>query len=324
MTGDALWRALGTRSDRAAGGSCTKGVLAVALAVAAVAAAPRETEACSACGCTLSSDWAAQGFATGSGFRLDLRFDYLNQDELRSGTGTVDRSSITFPNDREIQQKTINRNVSLAFDYSPDAAWGVNIQVPFLDRYHTTIAPGDTEISTSDFSRIGDARIIGRYQGFFPDHATGVQLGVKIATGTFDENFASGPQAGTPVDRGLQPGTGTTDVILGAYHYGSLAPRWSYFAQAVVEQPFGSRDGFKPGTALNVNLGARWAATRGIVPQIQLNVRAEGRETGPNADTPNSGATLAYLGPGITVSVVRGVQAFGFVQFPVYQNVNGY
>jgi len=323
-TGIAECRAPGPGSPLPLAGLARRGVLGLAVAVAAVTATPRESQACSACGCTLSSDWAAQGFATGSGFRLDLRFDVLNQDQLRSGSGTVNRSSITVPNDQEIQQKTINRNVALALDYSPDAAWGVTVLLPFLDRYHTTIAPGDTEISGSDFRRLGDVRIIGRYQGFSPDHTIGVQLGVKLATGAFDENFDSGPQAGTPLDRGLQPGTGTTDLILGVYHYGALGPSWSYFAQATVEQPLGSRDGFKPGEALNVNLGVRWTASRAVVPQIQLNVRAEGRETGPNADTPNSGATLGYLGPGISVDVARGVQAFGFVQVPVYQNVNGY
>ena len=284
----------------------------------------RAVQACSSCGCTLSSDWVAQGYAAGAGFRLDLRFDYFNQNELRSGTASVNRSAIALPASREIQQETINRNVSLGIDYSPNAEWGVSLLVPFFARYHTTIAAGDTEVSTSDFRRAGDVRVLGRYQGFSPDHTIGVQVGLKLATGSFTETFSTGPQAGTPLDRGLQPGTGTTDLLLGAYHYGVLGRRWSYFVQALLQQPLDDREGYRPGTAVTANLGVRLAPAARVVPQLQLSFHAEGRESGPNADVANSGAVLAYLGPGVTVGVTRGITAFGFVQIPVYQNVNGY
>lgn len=288
------------------------------------AAASRLAGACSSCGCILATDWVAQGFAAASGFRLDLRFDAFDQDQLRSGTGTVNRGAITLPTDREIQRETVNRNLALALDYSPDASWGVNVQVPFFDRDHATVAPGDSAFSTSRFRRVGDVRVAGRYQGFSADHTTGVQVGLKLATGAFDERFAGGPQAGAPLDRGLQPGTGTTDVLLGAYHYGALGRRWTYFVQATAQQPLGRREGFRPGAGLNVDLGVRHTGNRTVVPQIQLDVRAEGRESGPNADAANSGATLAYLGPGVTVRVGPSAQAFAFVEVPVYQNVNGY
>ena len=48
---------------------------------------------CSACGCTLSSDWASQGLAATGGWRADFRFDYFNQDQLRSGTDSVPRNT---------------------------------------------------------------------------------------------------------------------------------------------------------------------------------------------------------------------------------------
>ena len=123
---------------------------AAALLSAAISAVPLPALACSSCGCTLSSDWSSQGIApSGEGFRVDFRFDYFDQDQLRSGTGSVDRGSLAIPNEQEIQQQTINRNYALGIDYSPNEDWGVNLQLPYFDRYHTTIAPGDTEISTS-------------------------------------------------------------------------------------------------------------------------------------------------------------------------------
>lgn len=307
-------------------GPCSTLVLraASALLVAGAMTIARASSACSSCGCTLSSDWASQGYTAGPGFHLDLRFDYFNQDQLRSGTGTVNRSTIQLPNAREIQQETVNRDYSLILDYSPTAEWGVNLQVPYFDRYHTTIAPGDTEISTSHTESLGDVRIVGRYQGLSPDNTTGLQFGLKLATGSIQNDFIGGPQSGTPVDRGLQPGTGITDLLVGVYHFGALARSWDYFAQALVDQPLSSREGFKPGTGLNVNLGVRYVANQALVPQIQLNAHAEGRESGANADVDNSGATLVYIGPGVTVSVAKDLKAYAFVQVPVYQNVNGY
>ena len=50
--------------------------------------------ACSACGCTLNSDWASQGLAASGGWRFDLRDDYFDQTQLRSGTDAVSRSSL--------------------------------------------------------------------------------------------------------------------------------------------------------------------------------------------------------------------------------------
>jgi hypothetical protein len=133
-----------------------------ALLTVVVLTTPTAALACSSCGCTLSSDWSSQGLPpSGEGFRVDLRFDYFDQNQLRSGTGTVDRASLAIPNDQEIQQKTIKRNWTLGFDYSPNPDWGVNLQLPWFDRYHTTIAPGDTEISMSHTQSIGDARLVG-------------------------------------------------------------------------------------------------------------------------------------------------------------------
>jgi hypothetical protein len=118
--------------------------------------------ACSSCGCSLSNDMFAQG-AGDTGFRADLRFDYFNQDELRTGTGKFDKGAAQIPNDREIQQSTINRNYNLFLDYAPNADWGIAAQIPYFNRFHSTIAPGDEEISTSHTKSIGDVRVTGRY-----------------------------------------------------------------------------------------------------------------------------------------------------------------
>jgi hypothetical protein len=296
----------------------------VAALLGALLIIPTAVFACSSCGCTLNSDWETQGYATKPGFRADLRFDYFNQNQLRTGTGTVDTGSIELPAEREIQQSTINRNYTLALDYSPDRDWGVSVLLPYYNRSHSTIAEGDTEVSTSHTESVGDVRVVGRYQGFSPDRSTGALFGVKLATGSIHNNFISGPQAGQPLDRGLQPGTGTTDLLLGAYNFGALDESWGYFAQALLQQPLNSREDFRPGTGLNVNFGVRYLAYERITPQLQLNGRFEGRESGANADVENSGASLVYLSPGATVEINKRLHVYGFFQVPVYQRVNGF
>ena len=48
-------------------------------AMLSVLLAPSAAMACSACGCTLNSDWASQGFAASGGWRVDLRYDFFDQ-----------------------------------------------------------------------------------------------------------------------------------------------------------------------------------------------------------------------------------------------------
>ena len=279
--------------------------------------------ACSVCGCSLSSDWAAQGYATQAGLEAGLRFEYFEQSELRSGSGGVDRSTLTFPNDSEIQQKTVNRNTWLDLNYMAGSSWAFSASIPYHDRFHTTIAEGDTGISTSRASGLGDVRLLARYQQTSSAHSFSLQFGLKLPTGRFDQNFAEGPQAGALLDRGLQLGTGTTDLLLGATWFARPATAWGAFGSVQLAQPLAARDGFIPSTSLTLSGGLRWLNSSRITPQLQLNLKTETREHGAGADTRNSGGTVAYLSPGLTVELTPHASAFAFVQIPVWQHWNG-
>jgi len=141
--------------------------------------------ACSACGCTLNSDWASQGLAASGGWRMDLRYDFFEQDQLRSGTESVSRSSFAFPADEEVQRYTINRNYTFALDYSPNKDWGFSAILPWFDRSHATIAEGDTGISTSHDEGISDLRLMasGPRTGFDEIRLPAVQPGSSIMPG---------------------------------------------------------------------------------------------------------------------------------------------
>lgn len=296
--------------------------LAIALLIALFV--PALASACSSCGCTLSADWDSQGYAVNPGLRLDLRYDYLDQSQLRSGTGTVARADVPVPPNREFEQGTVNRYLTLGLDYSPSKDWGINLQLPTIDRSHTTIAANDADISSSNTRSLGDVRVIGRYQGFSEDGNIGIQFGLKLPTGAYRDNFRSGPQTGNPIDRGLQAGSGTTDLLIGIFHFGAVDRDWDYFAQGLIQKAANSREDYRTGTSLNVNAGLRYMAFEQFIPQVQVNAKTAGKDSGSQADSENSGGTVIYLSPGAGVSLSDKLNAYAFVQLPLYQRVNGW
>ena len=295
-----------------------------AVAALLLAAASADTLACSACGCTLNADWATQGLTSRTGWTADLRVDWFDQDDLRGGTGRVDRHALEIPNDEEIQQHTINRNTTLTLDRGFSSDWGVTLTLPWLSRSHTTIAEGDTDISHSRSNSLGDVRVLARYLGFSEAQDWGLQFGLKLPTGnSHGVNFDAGPQQGQMLDRGLQPGTGSTDLLLGAFKFGAIGESADWFGQALLQIPVAHDRAFKPGIGANLTAGVRYRGLGAVVPQAQFNSRIEKRETGDEADTPNSGATLVYFSPGATFAVSEKTSVYLFGQVPVYQRVNG-
>src|SRR5205823_11832333 len=58
------------------------------LLIPAAIMAPQMATACASCGCTLSAD-AATGYSALPGLRFNLEYDFIDQDRLRTGTGTA-------------------------------------------------------------------------------------------------------------------------------------------------------------------------------------------------------------------------------------------
>jgi hypothetical protein len=283
--------------------------------------------ACSSCGCTLGSEWADEGYSAAPGLRVDLRYDFINQDQLRHGGSKASdadiASTLASGSAEETQQQTLTRFYTLGLDYGIGRDWGINVQLPYLDRTHGTIADGEDAVTSSDKSGIGDIRVVGRYQGLFEDRSLGLQLGVKLPTGEYKQNFASGPDAGELLDRGLQLGTGTTDVIAGIYHFASFNRDWDHFEQAQFKAALASRDDFRPGNQWSASVGVRYMAWSALIPQLQLNFKNESKESGVEADRPNSGSRELYLSPGLSWLATKSLSAYGFVQLPIFSDYDG-
>ena len=127
-----------------------------------------------------------------------------------------------------------------------------------------------------------------------------------------------------PSPNALQPGTGSTDVIVGAYYaYRPQMRGLNWFAQALFQRAVSTRDDFRPGNQLSLTGGVSYAVTDAVALMLQLNTLHKQRDSGANAEPELSGGRYAYLSPGISVAITPDVQLYGFYQKPIRRDVNG-
>ncbi|HEX5339880.1 MAG TPA: hypothetical protein VFX47_03280 [Gammaproteobacteria bacterium] len=277
--------------------------------------------ACASCGCTLNTDLGSQGMVTGSGWRVGLRYDLVDQDQMHNGKDVV---SIAVPDSEEVEQRTRNGYTTLGINYGFNRRWSMELQLPWLNRFHTTYAEGDSTLSSSHSDSLSDARLLGRYTGLSPDMSSGLLFGLKLPTGVRNVTFSTGPAAGDALDRSLQPGSGTTDVLLGAYHFDNFNAQFGWFTQVMYQHALAAHDGYQPGDSFNLNAGLQYYLNDSFTPQLQINAQVRGHDTDADpAGHDNSGGRLLYISPGVTFNLGNGWHGHAFVQFPLYQNVYG-
>jgi hypothetical protein len=313
---------------------------------------PPPAYACATCGCSLSSD-AAMGYSAAPGWRIGLEYDFINQNQLRNGTHAVGAAQLAAINDaggeQEVERQTINRYFNVNVGYSPNPSWNFAATVPYIDRSHTTygaatsdqLTPG--QVSTSTSTGLGDIKLIASYQGFLPTRNLGVQLGVKLPTGNYGGQnavtgslvgrnpvlFNNGPNQGSALDTSLNAGTGSTDVIAGAYYYQAISQNFDAFIngqfQSAVSHRLDQPDAdYRPGNLLSVNFGVRYEADPRYTPQLQFNITRKSTDQGALADTISTGGTVFYVSPGISAAIAKGIKTYGFVTVPLYSKLDGY
>ena len=95
---------------------------ALAAAVASVVASSAVDASCGSAFCMVNTNWGVQGVWNEPGFRGDLRFEYIDQDQPRTGTQNVAVGEIPRHHD---EVRTINRNLFATLDYGFSEALGV-------------------------------------------------------------------------------------------------------------------------------------------------------------------------------------------------------
>ncbi len=297
----------------------------VHLLVAVTAILPRIAgAACGSAFCTVNTDWASQGEWTETGGKLDLRYEFIKQEQPRHGAEAVGVGEVAGQEHDEV--RTINRNYIAQFDYNFNSQWGLSLTVPFVSRDHEHIhndeATGVREPEAWHFNELGDARISGRYQLHLHSEAPsslGFALGLKLPTGPHDTSNDAGEQA----ERMLQPGSGTTDVLAGVFYNRAVAGFGWIFAQARFEAAIDASDQYRPGNRYFFDLGYRYPLTSRLSLQAQLNAVVKSHDYGDNAEPDESGAKYLFFTPGMSYALTKSLQVYGFVQLPLYQYVTG-
>jgi hypothetical protein len=299
---------------------------AAALVAAATALCPAVSRAsCGSAFCMINTNWSVQGVWIEPGPRVDFRFEYIDQDQPMAGSRRVGVGEI--PRDHD-EVKTINRNFFATIDYGFTPEWGVSVVIPYVDRFHEHFHNGEDEreLEQWDFRDLGDVRVQARWQTAIvssdPMRAAfaGLTAGLKLPTGKRDVANGDGEVA----ERTLQPGSGTTDVLLGAYYRQALPfAGSSWFVQAGAQLPLNTRDEFKPGHQFGIDTGYRYDQTDRLAWMLQINYRYKARDKGAQADPEDSGGWAITASPGVSYAVTPGVQVYAFVQLPIYQYVNG-
>lgn len=301
--------------------SLRTGGLAAALAVLS-------TGACASCGsafCTLMTDRYAQGAgAPPAGWSADVRLEWLTQDRLRSGTHDINPSQAT--NEEAIERHTRNVNVVTTLEHGLDSTWSVLLRVPVVhrDHLHDVVDEATGLPSTPEswrFTRLGDVQLLARHQSLSEDLSRALAWygGLKLPTGSIDIVNADGTRA----ERALQPGSGTTDLVLGAAMRFALGGSDALIGQAGISAPLNSREQFRPGARIDVSAGWSHAFSPGWGGVLQVNLSHRQRDHGEQAEPVNSGSTTVNLSPGLTRAIGKASTFYAYAQLPVHQRVNG-
>jgi len=281
---------------------------------------------CGSAFCMVDTQWSMQGVNVTPGTRFDLHYEYINQNRVQNGRRRIGVGEI--PRDHD-EVRTVNRNFIGTLDHNFDASWGITATLPIVRRTHFHLQNEDDGTQTPEnwkFTEVGDLRLLGRYQ-FSPtetrEHTlgqSGLLFGLKLPTGSFKVRNSDGERA----ERTLQPGSGTTDALFGAFLRRALPLKdLSWFVQGLVQVPFTTREDYRPGRRINIDAGIRYEATEKLGLLLQMNGLIRGRDSGAQAEAEDSGGRSLFLSPGVAYALTKDLQVYSFLQLPLYQFVNG-
>jgi hypothetical protein len=260
-----------------------------------------------ACGCSIFDVGTSSLMPSGPGGTAFLQFDILDQTKNWSGSSGAPAAN---NNDKHIRTEFWMAGAQ----YMDGGDWGAMIEVPYAERSFTSADPDNA--GTFRHGALGDIKLMGVYSGFDPDMSSGVIFGVKLPTG--DHTYAH-------FDSDVEIGSGSTDILLGAYKTGSfdVTQTFSWFAQAMWQHEVATQDGYTPGSEFNAAAGVSYNNLGdGIAPLLQFLVSRRGRDGGPAGSPDSTGYTRLLVSPGVEVRF-DSWKLYGDVELPVYQHVNG-
>ncbi|HEV2328418.1 MAG TPA: transporter [Verrucomicrobiae bacterium] len=284
----------------------------------AVVLTPGVVHAC-ACGCGIFDVATSSMIPNGAGIMSWLQYAYMDQNQNWRGLepGSADNNP-----DKEIQTQFITAGVQYMFNQS----WGAQVEIPYDFRYFKgTDNAGN--VTSHSWNQLGDIRLEGIYT--FANQSAGVTFGVKLPTGTYDEDSSANVNnPGGLVDRDTQIGTGSTDILLGGYYRGNLTRdgQWGWFEQSLFDAPALVQADYRPGFELDSAGGIVYkGASLGralVLPIGQLIFSERTHDAGAQANSANSGYQRLLISPAVEVHA-HPFAVYADIEVPVLQNFKG-
>lgn len=280
--------------------------------------------------CMVNTNWDVQGLANDHGLQADLRYSYARADRWMAGSSGKSLAAPSGSGEEIENRRTINQLLNLNLDYAIDRHWGILLGLPLVirDHAHTLDAAGGPLEQQAKFSELGDIRVVGKYKFELAgdDAGAGLRFGLKLPTGATGRTMSpadpSDPATPYALERSAQPGTGSTDGILGAYYFRNAPDRgWGWFVSAQLQAAMATRDQYRPGNEVSLDLGMHYELAEGLNFLLQLNGQHRARDTGSNAN-PASGGHSWQLSPGLSYALSPQTQLYGVVQLPIVQYLN--
>jgi len=294
---------------------------AMLAAAAMIAMRPCPSWGC-ACGCSIFDVGTPSLIPNGAGGTVWLEYDFTNQYINWRATGP---SSGVNNSDKQIKTHFLTAGAQYMFNRN----WGAMVTVPYTIRTFRTQGPGN-DINQYNHANFGDVRIWGMYTGLSEDMSLGLLAGFKLATGDHTYNH---------FDRDTSIGTGSTDLLLGAYKIGNFPNRvgnlnltfrerpFNWFLQLQYEYPFMTTGNYTPGKEFDGALGVYYdfghvGPLKELAPMFTMLGSARTHDLGAEANTPNSGYDRLLLAPGGEIRL-WGLRLYTDVEFPAFVYTNG-
>jgi hypothetical protein len=279
---------------------------------------------CGASFCAVNTNWTAESALAEAGNAFDLRYEYMNQDQPMTGSRRIYAGEVRSHHD---EVRTRNRNLVASYSHNFGNRFGITVSAAAGQREHDHVHNhhGARIHDSWDLTELNDVRAIGRYQLLGVDDplqpsSGGITFGLKLPTGKYDVSNDEGAKA----ERSMQPGTGTTDLILGGYYHRKLTEHGvSWFGQAQYQHALNERENYRPGAQLGLDLGLRKGFANGVGLLAQLNYVHKRADKGSEAEPDSSGGRFLYASPGISYALPAAMQLYAFYQVPVHRHVRG-
>jgi hypothetical protein len=288
-----------------------------------IAMVPGLALAC-ACGCSIFDVGTPSLIPNGEGGTVWLEYDFMNQYINWHGTQPSSAGNNT---DKQIKTSWVTAGAQYMFTHD----WGAMITVPYEIRtFRTESDTNPNQIDQYNHANFGDVRIWGMYTGLLEDMSLGILAGFKLPNG--DHTYYN-------FDRDTSIGTGSTDLLLGAYKIGAFPTKigninltfrerqFSWFTQLQYEYPFTSTGNYTPGKEFDGALGVFYdfghvGPLKELAPFFTVLGAVRTHDMGVESNEPSSGYDRLLLAPGGEIRLF-GFRFYSDVEFPAFIYANG-